>query len=141
MLMTELLLLFPAQALLILGIQILELSIVLLLLKCSQKPRYDLSDFFHANKSSKQRSWLLASALGFGCLLSLVFITSYSADRLMGPKVSLFSSHSLIEKFNIMNRSTEILIKSSQYLMNCEISVYVLGYALSTRKCRSMGLT
>ncbi|KAH6825187.1 hypothetical protein C2S53_008733 [Perilla frutescens var. hirtella] len=74
------------EAFLILAIQTLELSIVLLLLKCPGKPQYDLSDFFHAKKSSKQRSWLLASGLGFGVLLSLVFITTYFADRLMGPK-------------------------------------------------------
>ncbi|KAL3632299.1 hypothetical protein CASFOL_025283 [Castilleja foliolosa] len=76
-----------AQAFLIHGIQTLELSIVLYLLKCPGKPQYDLQDFFHANKSSKQRSWLLTSALGFGFLLSLVFVTSYIADRLLGPKV------------------------------------------------------
>ncbi|KAI3465742.1 hypothetical protein Pfo_022405 [Paulownia fortunei] len=74
------------EAFLILGIQTLELSIVLLLLKYAGKPQYDLPDFFHANKSSKQRSCLLASVLGFGFLFSLVLITSYFADRLMGPK-------------------------------------------------------
>ncbi|KAH6836091.1 hypothetical protein C2S53_012059 [Perilla frutescens var. hirtella] len=71
-------------------IETLELSIVLLLLKCPGNPQYDLSDFFHANKSSKQRSWLLASGLGFGVLLLLIFITTYFADRLMGPKCFLF---------------------------------------------------
>lgn len=89
MLMIDLVLLFHKQAFLVLGIQTLELSIVLLLLKCPGKPQYHLSDFFHANISSKRRSWLLASLLGFGFLLSLVFITSYFADRLMGPKVTL----------------------------------------------------
>ncbi|XP_042063055.1 uncharacterized protein LOC121806944 [Salvia splendens] len=74
------------EAFFIFAIQTLELSIVLLLLKCPGKPQYDLKDFFRANKSSKQRSWLLASVLGFGVLLSLVFITSYFAERLIGPK-------------------------------------------------------
>ncbi|KAK6120696.1 hypothetical protein DH2020_045559 [Rehmannia glutinosa] len=74
------------EAFLILGIQTLELSIVLLLLKCPGKPQYELQDFFHAHKSSKQRSWLLASVLGFGFLLPLVFITSYFADRLIESK-------------------------------------------------------
>ncbi|PIN12419.1 Non-specific protein-tyrosine kinase [Handroanthus impetiginosus] len=74
------------EAFLILGIQALELSIVLWLLKCPGKPQYDLSDFLHANKSSEERSWLLASLLGFGLLLSLVFITSYLADTLMGHR-------------------------------------------------------
>ncbi|KAG8364704.1 hypothetical protein BUALT_Bualt18G0026300 [Buddleja alternifolia] len=72
------------EALLVLAIQTLELSIVLLLLKYHGKPQYDLPDFFRANKSSKERSWLLASAVGFGFLLSLVFITSYIADRWIG---------------------------------------------------------
>ncbi|KAL7102248.1 hypothetical protein ACP275_08G107600 [Erythranthe tilingii] len=71
------------EALFILGIQIMELSIVLLLLKYPQEPRYNLSDFFNVNK---ERSWLLASVLGFGFLLSLVFAASYFADSLMGPK-------------------------------------------------------
>ncbi|KAL7102247.1 hypothetical protein ACP275_08G107600 [Erythranthe tilingii] len=61
----------------------MELSIVLLLLKYPQEPRYNLSDFFNVNK---ERSWLLASVLGFGFLLSLVFAASYFADSLMGPK-------------------------------------------------------
>ncbi|XP_042058246.1 uncharacterized protein LOC121802631 [Salvia splendens] len=74
------------EAFFIFAIQTLELSIVLLLLKCPGKPQYDLTDFFRANKSSKQRSWLLASVLGLGILLSLVFITSYFAERLIGPK-------------------------------------------------------
>ncbi|XP_057796265.1 uncharacterized protein LOC131012357 [Salvia miltiorrhiza] len=74
------------SAYLMLAIQTLEFSIVLLLLKYPSKPQYNLPDFFRANKSSKQRSWLLASVLGFGVLLSLVFITSYFTDRLIGPK-------------------------------------------------------
>ncbi|KAL3821490.1 hypothetical protein ACJIZ3_007395 [Penstemon smallii] len=74
------------EVILILAIQTLELCIVVLLLKYPGKPQYDLQDFFHAKKSSKQRSWLLASFLGFGFLLSSVFITSYFADKLVGPK-------------------------------------------------------
>ncbi|GFP78777.1 hypothetical protein PHJA_000021200 [Phtheirospermum japonicum] len=76
-----------AQAFLLLGIQTLELSTVLYLLKCPGKPQYDLRDFFHANISSKRRSWLLTSALGFAFLLSVVLVTSYFADILIGPKV------------------------------------------------------
>ncbi|XP_073157035.1 uncharacterized protein [Henckelia pumila] len=73
-------------AFLILVIQILELSIVLLLLRCPGKPQYELLDFFNANKSSHKRNWLLALVLGFGFLFSLVFITSTIAERLMVPK-------------------------------------------------------
>ncbi|PIN25221.1 hypothetical protein CDL12_02040 [Handroanthus impetiginosus] len=74
--MNDLILLCSSRALLILGIQALELSV------------YDLLGFFNANKSSEERSWLLASLLGFGFLLSLVFITSYFADTLMGPRMN-----------------------------------------------------
>ncbi|KAL8510959.1 hypothetical protein ACS0TY_017683 [Phlomoides rotata] len=74
------------EAFFLLGIQTLELSIVLLLLKFPGKPQYRLSDFVHTNISSKRRSWQLASVLGFGFLLSMVFITSYFAETLMGPK-------------------------------------------------------
>lgn len=81
--------LFAEQAFLILALQTLELCIVLLLIKCPGKPQYDFPDFFRAKKSSKHRSWLLASMLGFGVLVSLVFITSYFAESLLGPKVNL----------------------------------------------------
>ncbi|KAL2466478.1 CAAX amino terminal protease family protein [Abeliophyllum distichum] len=74
------------QAFLILVIQTMELSIVLLLFKCPGKPHHSLLDFFHVNKASEERSWLLGSLLGFGLLVSLVFITSIVADRLIGPK-------------------------------------------------------
>ncbi|XP_073058384.1 uncharacterized protein [Primulina eburnea] len=74
------------QAFLILIIQILELTIVLLLLRCPGKPQYELLDFFNIKKTSPQRSWLLASVLGFGFLFSLVFITSIIAEELMVPK-------------------------------------------------------
>lgn len=77
------------EAFLILVIQILELSIVLLLLRCPGKPQYELLDFFNVNKTSRQRSWLLATVLDFGFLFSLVFITSIIAAELMMPKVSL----------------------------------------------------
>ncbi|XP_051114656.1 uncharacterized protein LOC127240180 [Andrographis paniculata] len=73
-------------AFLLLGIQTLELGIVLLLLKRPGKPQYDLADFFHGSKSSKGRSILLGVALGFGFLSSLVFITSYFAEILIGSK-------------------------------------------------------
>ncbi|XP_011085965.1 uncharacterized protein LOC105167833 isoform X2 [Sesamum indicum] len=74
------------EAFLILGIQSLELGIVLLLLQYPGKPQYDLQDFFRDDEMRNQRSWLLASVLGFGFLLSLIFITSYIADGLMGHK-------------------------------------------------------
>ncbi|KAA8526395.1 hypothetical protein F0562_008402 [Nyssa sinensis] len=76
------------QALSLLAIQVLELSAVLWLLKCIGKPGYKLVDFFQGDKLSKGRNWLLASALGFGFLILLLFITSLLADQLVGPKVN-----------------------------------------------------
>ncbi|XP_022850110.1 uncharacterized protein LOC111372146 isoform X2 [Olea europaea var. sylvestris] len=74
------------QAFFMLAIQTLELSIVLLLFKFPGKPQHRLLDFFQVNKASNGRSWLLGSLFGFGFLVSLVFVSSILADRLIGPK-------------------------------------------------------
>ncbi|KAK9285683.1 hypothetical protein L1049_024882 [Liquidambar formosana] len=50
------------------------------------KPQSKLFRFFKPIKSSKERNWVLASTLGFGFLILLVFLTSLLADRLIGPK-------------------------------------------------------
>ncbi|KAL3821491.1 hypothetical protein ACJIZ3_007396 [Penstemon smallii] len=65
------------EVILILAIQTLELCIVVLLLKYPGKPQYDLQDFFHANKSSKQRSWLLASIISCGSISATACILVY----------------------------------------------------------------
>ncbi|TXG55177.1 hypothetical protein EZV62_020433 [Acer yangbiense] len=66
----------------------LELSGTLFLLSKNIKPQYDLVDFFKDDKISKERNWLLASALGFGFLSLLVFLhpslmTDYMGLRLV----------------------------------------------------------
>ncbi|KAL0328173.1 UNVERIFIED_CONTAM: hypothetical protein Scaly_2249900 [Sesamum calycinum] len=96
------------EAFLILGLQSLELGIVLLLLQYPGKPQYDLQDFFRDDETRKQRSWLLASVLGFGFLLSLIFITSYIADRLMGPKLLSFL-------MNILDKPNVAVLNISQH--------------------------
>ncbi|KAL0301465.1 UNVERIFIED_CONTAM: hypothetical protein Sradi_6423300 [Sesamum radiatum] len=96
------------EAFLILGLQSLELGIVLLLLQYPGKPQYDLQDFFRDDETRKQRSWLLASVLGFGFLLLLIFITSYIADRLMGPKLLSFL-------MNILDKPNVAVLNISQH--------------------------
>ncbi|XVE92773.1 hypothetical protein REPUB_Repub01dG0128300 [Reevesia pubescens] len=74
------------QALSLLLLEILELLATLLLLKSTIKPKNRLMNIFKFNKLSIERNWLLASALGFGILILLVFLTSIVADRLYGVK-------------------------------------------------------
>ncbi|KAK4846444.1 hypothetical protein QYF36_017265 [Acer negundo] len=75
------------QAVSLLVVLMLELGGTLFLLSKNIKPQYDLVDFFKDNKISKERNWLLASALGFGFLSLLVFLTSLIGGRLYGVKV------------------------------------------------------
>ena len=79
------------QAVSLLVVLMLELSGTLFLLSKNIKPQYDLVDFFKDNKISKERNWLLASALGFGFLSLLVFLTSLIGGRLYGVKVGLMN--------------------------------------------------
>nr|XP_011466896.1 PREDICTED: uncharacterized protein LOC101291066 isoform X2 [Fragaria vesca subsp. vesca] len=74
------------EAISLLGAQILELIAAVILLQSTAKPQYKFSNFFKPSKLSKERSWLLASAVGFGFLLVLVILTSFLADRFIGPK-------------------------------------------------------
>lgn len=79
------------QALSILTLQTLELIGALLLLNYTAKPGYRFS-VFRGDQLSTRRNWLLASAIGFGFLVLLVFLTSLVADILIGPKVGLMNS-------------------------------------------------
>ncbi|KAI9086618.1 hypothetical protein K1719_031212 [Acacia pycnantha] len=74
------------EILAILFIQILELNGAFLLLKYTAKPKYKLSSFFKNNASVETRNWVLASAVGFGVLVLLLFLTSLIASRLFGSK-------------------------------------------------------
>ncbi|KAL5797592.1 hypothetical protein ACOSQ2_002412 [Xanthoceras sorbifolium] len=65
----------------------LELSGNVFLLSMNINSLHDLVDFFKTNKISKERNWLLASALGFGFLSLLVFFSFLVADQLYGVKV------------------------------------------------------
>ena len=75
------------QALSLLTIQILEFGGALVLLKYTAKPQYKFSNFSRKNKLLSNRNWFLSSAVGFGFLVLLIFLTSLLADRLFGSKV------------------------------------------------------
>ncbi|XP_060672608.1 uncharacterized protein LOC132799356 [Ziziphus jujuba] len=75
--------------------KILELIGTLLLLKFTVKPQYNFMNFFKSTESSKDRNWLLASAIGFGFLVSLVSITSFLADKAVEPKLMAIFLRSL----------------------------------------------
>lgn len=74
------------QAISVFLLQTLELVAVLFLLRFSAKPPYKLFSNIEADTMTNERNWLLASVLGFGFLVFLVFVTSLLADSLIGPK-------------------------------------------------------
>ncbi|XP_076912155.1 uncharacterized protein LOC143570373 [Bidens hawaiensis] len=73
------------QAFSLLLIQTLELVAFLSLLKFTDN-RLNVVSLFETRLLSKERNWLLASVIGLGFLLALVFSTSFIADKLVGPK-------------------------------------------------------
>lgn len=77
------------QGLSLLVFQTLELIGAMFLLSRTIKPQYDLLTLFKVKKLSEERNWLLASALGIGFLILLVFSTLFVADRLFGVKVCI----------------------------------------------------
>uniref|UniRef100_A0ACD5UMF3 Uncharacterized protein n=1 Tax=Avena sativa TaxID=4498 RepID=A0ACD5UMF3_AVESA len=66
-------------------LQLGELTLGLALLQYSAKPHHQVRTFF-SGKFSSRRSWIKESVLWFGLLMSMVFITSLIADRLIGPE-------------------------------------------------------
>ncbi|KAL5581796.1 hypothetical protein UlMin_014238 [Ulmus minor] len=66
--------------------QTLELIATLILLKYTAKPQHNFLNFFKGCNLSKERNWLLASAIGFGFLFTLVLGTSLLANGLLEPK-------------------------------------------------------
>lgn len=76
------------QVLSLLIIQILELNAALVLFNYTAKPQYKFTNFFKNKKLLNDRNWFVASVVGFGVLVLLIFLTSLLADRLFGYKVS-----------------------------------------------------
>ncbi|XP_031392473.1 uncharacterized protein LOC116204495 isoform X2 [Punica granatum] len=70
----------------LLGIQLFELVSAVCLLQSTTKRRFRLMSIFKADESSADRNALLGSALGFGSLVLLVFLSSFLADNFLGPK-------------------------------------------------------
>ncbi|XP_028807915.1 uncharacterized protein LOC114763028 isoform X2 [Neltuma alba] len=68
----------------ILFIQILELNGALFLLKYMAKPQYKLPNFFKSS-GLVDRNWVLASAVGFGVLVLLLYLLSLIESKLFGP--------------------------------------------------------
>uniref|UniRef100_A0ACD5W2F0 Uncharacterized protein n=1 Tax=Avena sativa TaxID=4498 RepID=A0ACD5W2F0_AVESA len=64
-------------------LQLGELTLGLALLQYSAKPHHQVQTFF-SRKFSSRHSWIKESVLWFGLLMSMVFITSLIADRLVG---------------------------------------------------------
>ncbi|XP_068646586.1 uncharacterized protein [Aristolochia californica] len=67
-------------------IQTMELLGALALLGYTAKRPYKLLSIFSGQQAPEGRNWVVASAVGFGLLILLVFLTSFVADRLIGPK-------------------------------------------------------
>ncbi|KAJ8749272.1 hypothetical protein K2173_018752 [Erythroxylum novogranatense] len=67
-------------------IETLELVGALVLLTKTAKPGYNLTSLFKTNDLAKTRNWPLASVVGLGFLILLVFLTSFLADELIGTK-------------------------------------------------------
>ncbi|XP_031253387.1 uncharacterized protein LOC116111328 isoform X3 [Pistacia vera] len=105
----------PIKALSLLVFQILELSGALFLLSRTIKPQHDLLTLFKAKKLSEERNWLLASALGLGFLILLVFSTLLIADRLFGAKAA---SNSIMKEILLSSN----ISKTASVLVNCIIA-------------------
>lgn len=71
------------------GLQMVELAGTILLLRIIAKPQYKSINFLKGNNDSREgRNWVVGSALGLGCVVGFVFVTSLVADQLFGSKVS-----------------------------------------------------
>ncbi|KAG7579902.1 CAAX prenyl protease 2 [Arabidopsis thaliana x Arabidopsis arenosa] len=75
------------QVLSLVVLQMVELSGTVLLLRTTAKPQCKSINFLKGNNESREgRNWVVGSALGLGCLVGFIFITSLVADQLFGSK-------------------------------------------------------
>ena len=93
------------QALSLLTIQILEFGGALVLLKYTAKPQYKFSNFSRKNKLLSNRNWFLSSAVGFGFLVLLIFLTYLLVDRLFGFQVGDFMFFFLVISFHLHRKN------------------------------------
>ncbi|KAL5583178.1 hypothetical protein UlMin_015620 [Ulmus minor] len=110
-------LVFVVLAISLLIAQTLMLISTLILLKYTAKPQHNFLNFFKGCSLLKEMNWLLASAIGFGFLFTLVLGTSFLANRLLEPKCEwlyLFCVAILDEKFCSMVPTGDLFTYYSQ---------------------------
>ncbi|XP_010540869.1 PREDICTED: uncharacterized protein LOC104814500 [Tarenaya hassleriana] len=91
------------QVLSLLLLQMVELAVTVFLLRNTAKSHID---FLKGCDSGKERNWFLGSALGFGFLLSLVFITSIVVDKLLGSEAANnMEVKKIVEEGEVVSRS------------------------------------
>ncbi|XP_027170136.1 uncharacterized protein LOC113769992 isoform X1 [Coffea eugenioides] len=121
------------EALALLGLEILEFIGFVLLLKRPGEPQYKLLDLFQVNELAAERSWLLASLIGFLFLLFLLLVTSLIADQFLGTK-------------EVNNPILQALLSSGSISVTACILVYCIvtpfleeivyrGYLLTSLSC------
>ncbi|WOL07197.1 hypothetical protein Cni_G15935 [Canna indica] len=67
-------------------LQVTEYVGISALLHYHAKPQSNVREFFHGKWFVEERSWIIASVVGIGSLVGLIFVTSIVADILVGPK-------------------------------------------------------
>lgn len=122
-----------------------ELSGTVFLLRNTAKPQCKSINFLKGNDSREGRNWVVGSALGLGCLLGFVFITSLVADELFGSKVSPYAwtdlYHSLLRSylhlpsFNIAEAVCVWSLALSQGVHSSELEKIMANGDLSRSGC------
>ncbi|ESQ50463.1 hypothetical protein EUTSA_v10002053mg [Eutrema salsugineum] len=75
------------QVLSLVFLQMVELTGTVLLLRNTAKPECRSINFLKGNNDSREgRNWVVGSAMGLGCLVGFIFLTSLVADQLFGSK-------------------------------------------------------
>ncbi|CAA0367793.1 unnamed protein product [Arabidopsis thaliana] len=75
------------QVLSLVVLQMVELAGTVLLLRTTAKPQCKSINFLKGNNETREgRNCVVGSALGLGCLVGFIFVTSLVADQLFGPK-------------------------------------------------------
>ncbi|XP_010489000.1 PREDICTED: uncharacterized protein LOC104766754 isoform X2 [Camelina sativa] len=78
-----------AQVLSLVALQMVELAGTVLLLRATARPQFKSINFLKGNNDSREgRNWVVGSALGLGCLVGFIFVTSLVADQLFGSKAA-----------------------------------------------------
>ena len=95
-------------------LQLGELTLGLSLLQYTAKPGRQVGTFF-AGKFSSRPSWVKETVLWLGLLMSMVFLTSLIADRLIGTEVSTVEALE-IAVFQLLHASPVVLFIALLFL-------------------------